>query len=211
MKRAEGGHRAALLCSALLQSDFHPEGALKSRRTGRMNSSPCPLPFKVLCVFCSALCLLSGPPCSEAAKLRCGSELLNDLLFVCGDRGIYFGKGTWSGYGSRPRGKGIVDRCCRSNGCDLQHLEMYCAKTKEQQQQTTAWPSASASVETLTSKPTNAANRFQAGFHKRLLRHLGPPDSPKSLRNKIKPSSRRKMNRRYARREAATINAILMA
>ncbi|XP_077410145.1 insulin-like growth factor 3 [Vanacampus margaritifer] len=175
-----------------------------------MNSSRCPsgttLPLKVLCMFCWTVCLLSGPLCSEASKLRCGSELLNDLLFVCGDRGIYFGKGTWSGYGSRPRGKGIVDKCCRSNGCDLQHLEMYCAKTKKQQQ-TTAWPSTTTSMETLTAKQTDVAYQFQAVFQKRLLQHLGPPDSPErdAYRNRTKTSSRRKMNRQYTTRQATAV------
>lgn len=46
---------------------------------------------QVLCMFCSTMCLVSGPLCCEGAKLRCGSELLNDLLFVCGDRGLYLG------------------------------------------------------------------------------------------------------------------------
>ncbi|XP_061697336.1 insulin-like growth factor 3 isoform X2 [Syngnathoides biaculeatus] len=175
-----------------------------------MKSSRCPsgrpLPLKVLCVFCSTVCLLSGPPCSEGAKLRCGSELLNDLLFVCGDRGLYLGKGTWSGYGSRPRGKGIVDKCCRSNGCDLHHLEMYCAKAKKQQQ-TTAWPSTS--TEPLTTRQTVVAYQFQAVFQKRLLQHLGPPNSPKreAYRNKTKQTfpkkttSRRKMNRQLTTSE----------
>lgn len=43
------------------------------------------------------------------------------------------GKGSWSGYGPRPRGKGIVDQCCKSSGCELYHLEMYCAKPKAKQ------------------------------------------------------------------------------
>nr|XP_061802203.1 insulin-like growth factor I [Nerophis lumbriciformis] len=172
-----------------------------------MSSLQCPswrpLPLKVLCMFYSTMCLISSPLCSEAAKLRCGSELINDLLFVCGDRGLYLAKGTWSGYGSRPRGKGIVDKCCRSNGCDLHHLEIYCAKAKKQQQ-TTSWPSTS--TEPLTKKQTDVAYQFQAVFQKRLLQHLGPPDSPKreAYRNKTKPSfpkktpSRRKMNRPLA-------------
>lgn len=37
--------------------------------------------------------ILAGWPLStEAARLRCGSDLLSDLIFVCGDRGIYLGK-----------------------------------------------------------------------------------------------------------------------
>ncbi|XP_019746350.1 insulin-like growth factor 3 [Hippocampus comes] len=177
-----------------------------------MNSSHCslgrPLPLKVLCMFCSTMCLVSGPLCCEGAKLRCGSELLNDLLFVCGDRGLYLGKGTWSGYGSRPRGKGIVDKCCRSNGCDLHHLEMYCAKAKKQQP-TTAWPSTSTSIESLTTQQTEVAYQFQAVFQKRLLQHLGPPDSPEreTYRNKIKASSRRKMTGQHTTTREAPLMA----
>ncbi|XP_037134785.1 insulin-like growth factor 3 [Syngnathus acus] len=174
-----------------------------------MNSSRYPLgrllPLKVSCMLCLTMCLFSGPLCSEAAKRRCGSELLSDLLFVCGDRGLYLGKGTWSGYGSRPRGKGIVDKCCRSNGCELHHLEMYCA-TAQKQQQTTAWPSTSTSMDTLSTKATDVAYQFQAVFQKRLLQHLGPPDSPKreTYSSKIKPSSRRKINPQHTTREAPT-------
>lgn len=59
------------------------------------------------------------------------------------------GKGTWSGYGARPRGKGIVDQCCRPAGCELQHLEMYCAKPKSQQH-TTAHPLTTTGSDTTT-------------------------------------------------------------
>lgn len=41
-----------------------------------------------MCVLYSAVAL------ADAAKLRCGSDLLNDLLFVCGDRGVYLGEPT---------------------------------------------------------------------------------------------------------------------
>lgn len=55
--------------------------------------SPC---LQVLCVrmcmFYSAMILAGWPISSEAARLRCGSDLLSDLIFVCGDRGIYLGK-----------------------------------------------------------------------------------------------------------------------
>ena len=47
------------------------------------------------------------------------------------------GRGNWSGYGPRHRGKGIVERCCQSAGCDLHHLEMYCAKSKKPEPPTT--------------------------------------------------------------------------
>lgn len=45
-----------------------------------------------MCVFYSAMCLAGWPLSSEAARLRCGSDLLSDLIFVCGDRGIYLGE-----------------------------------------------------------------------------------------------------------------------
>ncbi|GLD45569.1 insulin-like growth factor I [Lates japonicus] len=116
-------------------------------------SSARPQTLKVLCahmsMFYCAMCLAGWPLSSEAARLRCGSDLLSDLIFVCGDRGIYLGKGTWSGYGARPRGKGIVDQCCRPAGCELQHLEMYCAKPKNQQH-TTAFPATTITTHTTT-------------------------------------------------------------
>lgn len=45
-----------------------------------------------MCVFYSAMCLAGWPLSSEAARLRCGSDLLSDLIFVCGERGIYLGE-----------------------------------------------------------------------------------------------------------------------
>lgn len=45
-----------------------------------------------MCLFYSTMCLAGLPLSSEAARLRCGSDLLSDLIFVCGDRGIYLGK-----------------------------------------------------------------------------------------------------------------------
>ncbi|KAM3618839.1 uncharacterized protein V6R79_025604 [Siganus canaliculatus] len=155
-----------------------------------------------VCMFYSAQCLAGRPFSSEAATLRCGSDLLSDLIFVCGDRGIYLGKGTWSGYGGRPRGKGIVDRCCRPAGCKLQYLEMYCAKPKNEQHTTTSPTTTTAAPSTTQ---MDKEQQFQAVFQKRLLEHLGAPNSPKrdayrkkaqsSLRQKSKlSSSRRKMN-----------------
>ncbi|XP_035500204.2 oleosin-B6 [Scophthalmus maximus] len=103
-----------------------------------MPSSSCssarPQTLTVLCV--QIMCLAGWPLSSEASRLRCGTDLLSDLIFVCGDRGIYFGKGSWSGYGGRPRGKGIADMCCRPAGCELQQLEKYCAKPKSPQKPT---------------------------------------------------------------------------
>ncbi|CAN9500701.1 unnamed protein product [Ophioblennius macclurei] len=168
-----------------------------------MSSTSCPAAsthtLKVLCarvcMFYSSLCLTGLPLCPEAARLRCGSELLADLLFVCGDRGIYLGKGSWSGYGARPRGKGIVDQCCRSPGCDLQHLEMYCAKAKSE------WSS--------TSPPatTTQPDMVEVVFQKRLLVHLGPPDSPQreSHVQNTKPWRQRKSRRQRAPRPSASV------
>nr|WLS42900.1 insulin-like growth factor 3 [Trachinotus ovatus] len=150
---------------------------------------------QVLCVqMCvlSALCLAGWPLSSEAARLRCGSDLLSDLIFVCGDRGIYLGKGSWSGYGARPRGKGIVDQCCRPAGCELQHLEMYCAKPKSQQR-TTAYPTTTTAAAHTTTQ-LDVAQQFQTVFHKRLAEQLGAPSSPKrdAYRRRTQPSGQRK-------------------
>ncbi|KAM4570991.1 insulin-like growth factor 3 [Fundulus diaphanus] len=132
------------------------------------------------------MCLAGWPLSLEAAQLRCGSELLSDLLFVCGDRGIYLGKGSWSGYGPRPRGKGIVDQCCKSSGCELYHLEMYCAKPKAKQLITT-------STTTTSTKATHTAtpmlDMFEAVFRKRFLENLGAPNSPKREAYRKKPLS----------------------
>ncbi|KAM4610660.1 insulin-like growth factor 1 [Polymixia lowei] len=156
--------------------------------------------LKVLCVLYSTICLASLLIPADAARLRCGSDLLADLIFVCGDRGIYLGKGNWSGYGSRPRGKGIVDHCCRPAGCDLHHLEMYCAKPKSSSLHTTVYPT----TPQASSPPLVTGQQFQAVFHKKLLEHLGTPNSPKrdtyrkkkhnSLRRKSSSSSHRRIH-----------------
>ncbi|XP_014853700.1 PREDICTED: insulin-like growth factor II isoform X1 [Poecilia mexicana] len=150
-----------------------------------------PLCFQVLCVriwvFYCSMCLAGWPLFSEGARLRCGSELLSDLLFVCGDRGIYLGKGSWSGYGPRPRGKGIVDQCCKSSGCELSHLEMYCAKPKAKQL-TTRSPTTTSTTATHTT--TAVLDMFEDVFRKRLLENLGAPDSPqREAYRKKTPSS----------------------
>ncbi|XP_044206773.1 insulin-like growth factor 3, partial [Thunnus albacares] len=176
--------------------------------TDRMHSSRCPsarsLTLKVLfariCMLYSTICLAGWPLASEAARLRCGSDLLSDLIFVCGDRGIYLGKGMWSGYGARPRGKGIVDKCCRSAGCELHHLEMYCAKPKSQQH-TTAHPTTTTAQHTTTQ--TDTEQQFQEVFQKRLLEHMGAPGSPKreAYRKKTQPSRRQKSKDSSSRRK----------
>ncbi|XP_071378394.1 insulin-like growth factor 1 [Centroberyx affinis] len=144
-----------------------------------------------ICVFYFTMCLAVLPIPSDAARLRCGSDLLTDLIFVCGERGIYLGKGNWSGYGTRPRGKGIVDHCCQPAGCDLQHLEMYCAKPKSHgQQHTTAYPT----TQQLNKPQLVMEQQFQAVFQRRILEHLGIPNSPKreAYRKKTHHSLRRK-------------------
>ncbi|XP_040908121.1 insulin-like growth factor I [Toxotes jaculatrix] len=167
-------------------------------------SSSCVLCVQV-CMFYSAMCLAGWPLSSEAARLRCGSDLLSDLIFVCGDRGIYLGKGTWSGYGARPRGKGIVDQCCRPTGCELQHLEKYCAKPKSQQP-ITAYPSTTTAAHTTTQ--TDMTQQFQAVYHKKLLGHLGAPNSPKreAYRKKTQPSVQRKRKGSSSSRRINTEN-----
>uniref|UniRef100_A0A3B3ZJW6 Insulin-like domain-containing protein n=1 Tax=Periophthalmus magnuspinnatus TaxID=409849 RepID=A0A3B3ZJW6_9GOBI len=92
------------------------------------------------CSGCFSVISECSIPNTNATRLRCGSELLGDLIFVCGDRGIYLGKWKrgWSGYGPRPRGRGIVDQCCLGPGCDLHHLEKYCAKAKDLSTTTTS-------------------------------------------------------------------------
>uniref|UniRef100_A0A8C7YKA1 Insulin-like domain-containing protein n=1 Tax=Oryzias sinensis TaxID=183150 RepID=A0A8C7YKA1_9TELE len=155
----------------------------------------CPLPgrpptLQVLgvqvCVFLSSLSLWGPALSAEAARLRCGSELLSDLLFVCGDRGIYMGKGSWSGYGSRPRGRGIVDHCCRPPGCELQDLDMYCAKAKSPVGTTPSPPTTTASSTTTShmvgddgeddddsvrtqSRPDSLLLQFQTVFQRRRM------------------------------------------
>ncbi|KAJ8373263.1 hypothetical protein AAFF_G00266740 [Aldrovandia affinis] len=88
----------------------------------------CPLTvcwWRCVCVLYPVLCLVMLPSRVEAVKARCGRELVADLEFVCGDRGFYRGKVLPGRHSSR--GKGIVEQCCL-RGCDLQHLEAYCAK-----------------------------------------------------------------------------------
>ncbi|XP_056585719.1 insulin-like growth factor 3 isoform X2 [Triplophysa dalaica] len=80
-------------------------------------------------VVYSLICVLALQEGSEGTKARCGRELVADLEFVCGDRGFYRGKPGGSRSGPRSRGNGIVEQCC-VRGCDLQHLESYCAKPK---------------------------------------------------------------------------------
>lgn len=49
-----------------------------------------------------------------------------------------------------------MDQCCRTTGCELQHLEMYCAKPKSQPH-TTAYP-----ITTTASQTTTQLNMVRA-------------------------------------------------
>uniref|UniRef100_A0A3Q2Q8F7 Insulin-like growth factor I n=1 Tax=Fundulus heteroclitus TaxID=8078 RepID=A0A3Q2Q8F7_FUNHE len=107
------------------------------------------------------------------------------MLFLCEltcGTSLPSGKGSWSGYGPRPRGKGIVDQCCKSSGCELYHLEMYCAKPKAKQLITT-------STTTTSTKATHTTTPFEAVFRKRFLENLGAPNSPKREAYRKKPLS----------------------
>uniref|UniRef100_A0A8B9LG24 Insulin-like growth factor 3 n=1 Tax=Astyanax mexicanus TaxID=7994 RepID=A0A8B9LG24_ASTMX len=91
--------------------------------------------WRSVCVFCVLLYVAVLPDLGDAATQRCGTELISDLEFVCGDRGFYRGRGGGGRYGGpRSRGKGIVEQCC-VKGCNLQHLEQYCAKPKRGRRQ----------------------------------------------------------------------------
>ncbi|KAJ8257204.1 hypothetical protein GJAV_G00183040 [Gymnothorax javanicus] len=83
--------------------------------------------WRSVCLLYPLLCLVALPGRPESVKARCGRELVADLEFVCGDRGFYRGKVSGGRNGGRMRGRGIVEQCCLK-GCDLQHLEAYCAK-----------------------------------------------------------------------------------
>ncbi|XP_071059748.1 insulin-like growth factor 1 [Pseudochaenichthys georgianus] len=172
------------------------------------------------------------PLASEAGRLRCGSDLLKDLMFVCGDRGIYLGRGSWSGYGGRPRGKGIVEQCCRSPGCGLQYLETYCNKPKGQQPTTappatttappatttappattTAPPATSTAPPTTTTEPstttpTDMAQQLQAVFQRRLSEHLGAANSATKKKTSPPPPRRKSKSvssRRRKKRSSTT-------
>ncbi|KAL6459394.1 hypothetical protein MHYP_G00328660 [Metynnis hypsauchen] len=91
--------------------------------------------WRSVCVGYVLLCVAVLPELGDAAKPRCGAELIADLEFVCGERGFYRGHVGGARHGGpRSRGNGIVEQCC-IKGCDLQHLEKYCAKPKRRRRQ----------------------------------------------------------------------------
>ncbi|KAK1801454.1 hypothetical protein P4O66_022715 [Electrophorus voltai] len=137
-----------------------------------------------VCVSYTLLLVLLLPELGLVARPRCGVELIADLEFVCGDRGFYRGRaihtprlypdpvvhtltqrdcktadGRARNGGSRSRGNGIVEQCC-IKGCDLQHLEQYCAKPSRGRRQAPAFP-----------LPTREA-QFQMLFLKQYQRFL---------------------------------------
>ncbi|XP_032898572.1 insulin-like growth factor I [Amblyraja radiata] len=79
------------------------------------------------------VCLSVLPLWTVVAETLCGSELVDTLQFVCGDRGFYFSKTPSyfkdKDYVKRPS-KGIVEECCFKS-CDLQLLELYCAYPRQ--------------------------------------------------------------------------------
>ncbi|XP_067913045.1 insulin-like growth factor I [Heterodontus francisci] len=78
------------------------------------------------------LCLLAVPQWAVVAETLCGSELVDTLQFVCGDRGFYFSKSSSYikyKYSIKRQSKGIVEECC-FRSCDLQLLESYCASPR---------------------------------------------------------------------------------
>uniref|UniRef100_UPI00398E6263 insulin-like growth factor 1 isoform X2 n=1 Tax=Pristiophorus japonicus TaxID=55135 RepID=UPI00398E6263 len=78
------------------------------------------------------LCLVALPQWAVVGETLCGSELVDTLQFVCGDRGFYFSK-SYSyikyKYNMKKPIKGIVEECC-FRSCDLQLLESYCASPR---------------------------------------------------------------------------------
>ncbi|XP_066500658.1 insulin-like growth factor 3 [Hoplias malabaricus] len=128
-----------------------------------------PLSFQVLCwrsvcVYCVLVCVAVLPELGDAAKPRCGAELIADLEFVCGDRGFYRGPVAGARYGgSRSRGTGIVEQCC-IKGCDLQHLEKYCAKPSRGRRH--------APTTTTTTTTTTQITQQEARFWRVLLKQL---------------------------------------
>jgi len=77
------------------------------------------------------------------------------------------GRGSWSGYGFRPRSsKGIADHCCSAAGCDLQLLEKYCDKPKRPTPvtTTTTMTTTTTTTPTPTSTPTTTTTTTTTSF-----------------------------------------------
>lgn len=78
-------------------------------------------------LFYLTLCVLILSGVEANPETLCGSDLVDTLQFVCGNRGFYFNKPTGYRPTTRRANRGIVDECCFQS-CDLKLLEMYCAK-----------------------------------------------------------------------------------
>lgn len=94
------------------------------------------------------------------------TSIVDNHLYDGGSCGVFpAGKGSWSGYGTRPRGRGIVDQCCRPGGCSLHVLEMYCAKPKgPKEQQTMAEPTVTSATPKVTVRPLVAECGYWPSF-----------------------------------------------
>ncbi|XP_042197411.1 insulin-like growth factor II isoform X1 [Callorhinchus milii] len=73
-----------------------------------------------------------------ATETLCGGELVDTLQFVCGERGFYFSRATGRA-NSRRQNRGIVEECC-FRSCDLNLLELYCAKPVKKERDLSATP-----------------------------------------------------------------------
>ncbi|XP_050972720.1 insulin-like growth factor 3 [Labeo rohita] len=162
-------HRSKNVSSSLerpnqKKTDMPSDGmpACQARRLQMLRGFLLKVPsWQSVCVLYCLYCVLILPDAGEAAKARCGRELVADLEFVCGDRGFYRGKpGASRSGGPRSRGKGIVEQCC-VRGCDLQHLESYCAKPKRVQR------------DVPTSLPQTLEDQFWLVFQRRYQKHAG--------------------------------------
>uniref|UniRef100_A0A8B9KK55 Insulin-like domain-containing protein n=1 Tax=Astyanax mexicanus TaxID=7994 RepID=A0A8B9KK55_ASTMX len=104
-----------------------------------------PSPSLLLLVFCATSLL---PPCGGFGTRRlCGIQLVEALLFVCGEKGVFYQPGRrirqenlrkrlyvcacvhyffcFKKSGSRMKKRGIVEQCCHFY-CDYYDLENYC-------------------------------------------------------------------------------------
>ncbi|XP_048340528.1 insulin-like [Sphaerodactylus townsendi] len=91
------------------------------------------LPFLALLAALAPMANYAG-----TTKQLCGSDLVEALMFVCGDRGIYYKpKKRWKVKARkvdanaflkyRLKKRGIVEQCCE-NACSHNVLESYCNK-----------------------------------------------------------------------------------
>ncbi|XP_062855658.1 insulin-like growth factor 3 [Trichomycterus rosablanca] len=147
--------------------------------------------WRSVCVLCVLVCVLLWVEPCNSARPRCGVELISDLEFVCGDRGFYRGgAGDGRSSGPRSRGRGIVDQCC-IKGCDLQHLERYCATPKRKRRHTT-----------LTLLQQHTEEEFSLVFLRSLERNL-IQNHPEKFLTRLRERS---LYRRHLRKAARAAN-----